>query len=122
GGPGGDDRLGSSLINSICSLWHKLFMLSIPVFLKVDQLKLGTSGHTLTVKVVGQTSVPQKPNAASSHLRPNRIAKCLVGDETASILFTARNDQVDLMKPGTTVKIDMFKGSMRLVVDKMGSC
>ncbi|CAN6853825.1 unnamed protein product [Brassica oleracea] len=94
-------------------------MLSIPVFVKVDQLKLGTSGHTLTVKVVGQTSVPQKPNAASSHLRPNRIAKCLVGDETASILFTARNDQVDLMKPGSTVKIDMFKGSMRLVVDKM---
>ena len=71
-------------------------MLSIPVFVKVDQLKLGTSGHTLTVKVVGQTSVPQKPNAASSHLRPNRIAKCLVGDETASILFTARNDQGEL--------------------------
>ncbi|CAH8365626.1 unnamed protein product [Eruca vesicaria subsp. sativa] len=97
-----------------------------PVFVKVDQLKPGTSGHTLTVKVVDQTSVPQKPNAAaSSHLRPNRISECLVGDETASILFTARNDQVDLMKPGATVnlrnaKIDMFKGSMRLAVDKWG--
>ncbi|KAJ0259818.1 hypothetical protein HA466_0061160 [Hirschfeldia incana] len=98
-----------------------------PVFVKVDQLKPGTSGHTLTVKVVSQTSVPQKPNAASSshHLRPNRISECLVGDETASILFTARNDQVDLMKPGATVnlrnaKIDMFKGSMRLAVDKWG--
>ncbi|KAF8108863.1 hypothetical protein N665_0104s0175 [Sinapis alba] len=96
-----------------------------PVFVKVDQLKPGTSGHTLTVKVVNQTSVPQKANAASSHLRPNRISECLVGDETASILFTARNDQVDLMKPGATVnlrnaKIDMFKGSMRLAVDKWG--
>ncbi|CAN6834559.1 unnamed protein product [Brassica oleracea] len=98
-----------------------------PVFVKVDQLKPGTSGHTLTVKVVSQTSVPQKPNAASSssHLRPNRISECLVGDETASILFTARNDQVELMKPGATVnlrnaKIDMFKGSMRLAVDKWG--
>ncbi|KAG2285626.1 hypothetical protein Bca52824_045230 [Brassica carinata] len=97
-----------------------------PVFVKVDQLKPGTSGHTLTVRVVNQTSVPQKPNAASSsHLRPNRISECLVGDETASILFTARNDQVDLMKPGATVnlrnaKIDMFKGSMRLAVDKWG--
>ncbi|KAJ4903543.1 hypothetical protein Rs2_17494 [Raphanus sativus] len=98
-----------------------------PVFVKVDHLKPGTSGHTLTVKVVDQTSVPQKPNAAaaSSHLRPNRISECLVGDETASILFTARNDQVDLMKPGATVnlrnaKIDMFKGSMRLAVDKWG--
>ncbi|ESQ51987.1 hypothetical protein EUTSA_v10017314mg [Eutrema salsugineum] len=96
-----------------------------PVFVKVDQLSPGTSGHTLTVKVVDQNSVPQKPGAASSHLRPARISECLVGDETACILFTARNDQVDLMKPGTTVnlrnaKIDMFKGSMRLAVDKWG--
>uniref|UniRef100_A0A1J3DIC7 Single-stranded DNA binding protein Ssb-like OB fold domain-containing protein n=1 Tax=Noccaea caerulescens TaxID=107243 RepID=A0A1J3DIC7_NOCCA len=97
-----------------------------PVFVKVDDLKPGTKGHTLTVKVVDQNSVPQKPGAASSsHLRPARISECLVGDETASILFTARNDQVDLMKPGTTVnlrnaKIDMFKGSMRLAVDKWG--
>ncbi|CDP00164.1 unnamed protein product [Coffea canephora] len=41
------------------------------------------------------------------------------------IIFTARNDQVDLMKEGTTVilrnaKIDMFKGSLRLAVDKWG--
>lgn len=54
-----------------------------------------------------------------------RISECLVGDETGSIVFTARNDQVDIMKPGNTVtlrnaKIDMFKGSMRLAVDKWG--
>ncbi|KFK24424.1 hypothetical protein AALP_AAs55026U000300 [Arabis alpina] len=98
-----------------------------PVFVKVDQLKPGTSGHTLTVKVVDQISVPPKTTATatSSHLRPARISECLVGDETATILFTARNDQVELMKPGATVnlrnaKIDMFKGSMRLAVDKWG--
>ncbi|XP_010469416.1 PREDICTED: uncharacterized protein At4g28440-like [Camelina sativa] len=100
-----------------------------PVFVKVDQLKPGTSGHTLTVKVVDQNSVTKKPTgggaSSSSHLRPARISECLVGDETACILFTARNDQVDLMKPGATVnirnaKIDMFKGSMRLAVDKWG--
>ncbi|KAI3713218.1 hypothetical protein L1987_71791 [Smallanthus sonchifolius] len=54
-----------------------------------------------------------------------RIAECLVGDETGTILFTARNSQVDLMKANGTVilrnaKIDMFKGSMRLAVDKWG--
>ncbi|CAN6482814.1 unnamed protein product [Victoria cruziana] len=54
-----------------------------------------------------------------------RIAECLVGDETGMIVFTARNEQVDLLKPNTTVilrnaKIDMFKGSMRLAVDKWG--
>ncbi|CAN6970128.1 unnamed protein product [Brassica rapa subsp. trilocularis] len=75
---------------------------------KVNQLKPGTSGHTLTVKVVDRYSV-------LSFIRPGRIAECLVGDETASIIFTARNDQVDLMKPGTTVnlrntKINMFHG------------
>ncbi|MQL86176.1 hypothetical protein Taro_018704 [Colocasia esculenta] len=96
-----------------------------PVFVKVDQLKPGTSGHTLTVKVVSSKMVLQKGRAASAHLRQTRIAECLVGDETGTIVFTARNDQVDLTTPGATVilrnaKIDMFKGSMRLAVDKWG--
>ncbi|KAL7174849.1 hypothetical protein ACSBR1_043825 [Camellia fascicularis] len=85
-----------------------------PVFVRVDQLKPGTNGHTLIVKLLSRGSVGQ-----------TRISECLVGDDTGSILFTARNDQVDLMKPGATVilrnaKIDMFKGSMRLAVDKWG--
>ncbi|KAJ0989383.1 hypothetical protein J5N97_007739 [Dioscorea zingiberensis] len=96
-----------------------------PVFVKVDQLKPGTNGHTLTVKVLSSKAVPQQSRPAPSQLRQARIAECLVGDETGTIVFTARNDQVDLMKPGTTVivrnaKIDMFKGSMRLAVDKWG--
>ncbi|KAG2687671.1 hypothetical protein I3843_09G063200 [Carya illinoinensis] len=96
-----------------------------PVFVKVDQLKPGTSGHTLIAKVLTSNKVLQKGRAASQHLRQTRIAECLIGDDTATILFTARNDQVDLMKPGATVilrnaKIDMFKGSMRLAVDKWG--
>ncbi|KAF5730698.1 hypothetical protein HS088_TW19G00293 [Tripterygium wilfordii] len=96
-----------------------------PVFTKVDQLKPGTTGHTLTVKVVSSNTVLQKGRSVSQHLRQTRISECLVGDETGTIIFTARNDQVDLMKPGATVilrnaKIDMFKGSMRLAVDKWG--
>ncbi|XP_078429068.1 uncharacterized protein At4g28440-like [Wolffia australiana] len=96
-----------------------------PVFVKVDQLKPGTSGHTLTVKVVSSNMVLQKGRASSSHLRGTRIAESVVGDETGTIIFTARNEQVDMMEPGNTVilrnaKIDMFKGSMRLAVDKWG--
>ncbi|KAK9268817.1 hypothetical protein L1049_000581 [Liquidambar formosana] len=96
-----------------------------PVFTKVDQLKPGTNGHTLTVKVLSSNTVLQKGRSVSQNLRNTRISECLVGDETGAIVFTARNDQVDLMKPGTTVilrnaKIDMFKGSMRLAVDKWG--
>ncbi|KAK9907854.1 hypothetical protein M0R45_014755 [Rubus argutus] len=96
-----------------------------PVFIKVGQLKPGTSGHTLVAKVISSNSVLQKGRSVSQHLRQTRISECLIGDETGTILFTARNDQVDLMKPDTTVilrnaKIDMFKGSMRLAVDKWG--
>ncbi|EEF50824.1 uncharacterized protein At4g28440 [Ricinus communis] len=98
-----------------------------PVFVKVDQLKPGTNGHTLIAKVLASDTVLHKgrATASSNRLRNTRIAECLIGDETGTILFTARNDQVDLMKPETTVilrnaKIDMFKGSMRLAVDKWG--
>ncbi|KAH7847829.1 hypothetical protein Vadar_030653 [Vaccinium darrowii] len=96
-----------------------------PVFTKVDQLRPGTSGHNLTVKVVSANMVLQKGRPDGPQVRQMRIAECLIGDETGTILFTARNDQVDLMKPDSTVilrnaKIDMFKGSMRLAVDKWG--
>ncbi|MCL7024191.1 hypothetical protein MKW94_009602 [Papaver nudicaule] len=95
------------------------------VFTKVDQLRPGTSGHTLTVKVVDAKMVLQKGRPDGPQMRQMRIAECLVGDETGMIVFTARNDQVVLMKEGSTVilrnaKIDMFKGSMRLAVDKWG--
>ncbi|KAL8249446.1 hypothetical protein R6Q59_006314 [Mikania micrantha] len=102
-----------------------------PVFVKVGDLKPGTNGHTLTVKVLSSKTILDKKSRNSSAFssRPGaantRIAECLIGDETGTILFTARNDQVDLMKAGSTViirnaKIDMFKGSMRLAVDKWG--
>ncbi|KAI3712078.1 hypothetical protein L1987_70627 [Smallanthus sonchifolius] len=98
-----------------------------PVFIKVCDLKPAAAGLTLVAKVLISEIVLQKGLAAppSPNVRNVRIAECLVGDETGCILFTARNDQVDLMKPGASViirngKIDMFKGSMRLAVDKWG--
>ena len=70
-----------------------------PVFTKVDQLRPGTNGHTLTVKVVSATPVPgrARPGATTTTASPRvpRIAECLVGDETGAIVFTARNDQGD---------------------------
>ncbi|KFK42725.1 ob-fold nucleic acid binding domain-containing protein [Arabis alpina] len=95
-----------------------------PVFVKVDQLKPGTKGHTLIVKVV--VSNPVKPAIhKNGPTRSPRIAECLIGDDTGCILFTARNDQVDIMKTGATIilrnaKIDMFKDTMRMAVDKWG--
>uniref|UniRef100_A0A2P2IZY7 Uncharacterized protein MANES_13G142800 n=1 Tax=Rhizophora mucronata TaxID=61149 RepID=A0A2P2IZY7_RHIMU len=102
-----------------------------PLFIKVEDLKPGTSGHNLIVKVVNSKAIPppkarRGPASLSQRpLRPSRINECLVGDETGTIIFTARNEQVDIVKAGTTIilrnaKIDMFKGSMRLAVDKWG--
>lgn len=70
-----------------------------PVFVKVDDLKPGTTGHTLVVKVVEANPVEtaQRPNRPRAVLprpaQPPRIAECLVGDETGTIIFTARNEQ-----------------------------
>ncbi|KAL6606417.1 hypothetical protein ACP70R_042070 [Stipagrostis hirtigluma subsp. patula] len=93
-----------------------------PVFTTVDQLRPQSHGHTLTARVLSARTVLDK---ASPALGRTRVAECLVGDHTGTILVTARNQQIDLLKPGTTVifrnaKIDMFKGTMRLAVDKWG--
>ncbi|XP_062233863.1 uncharacterized protein At4g28440-like [Phragmites australis] len=93
-----------------------------PVFTTIDQLRPQTHGHTLTARVLSARTVLDK---ASPHLGRTRVAECLVGDHTGTVLVTARNQQVDLVEPGTTVifrnaKIDMFKGTMRLAVDKWG--
>ncbi|TVU18444.1 hypothetical protein EJB05_34545, partial [Eragrostis curvula] len=82
-----------------------------PTFTKVDQLRPGTHGHNLIVKVVDSKMVMQRGGGPQSR-QQMRLAECLVGDETGII-------------PGATVelrnaKIDMFKGSMRLAVDKWG--
>jgi len=65
-----------------------------PVFTKVDQLKPGTNGHTLVAKVLSSNTVLQKGRPSSSHnIRPTLIAECLIGDDTGTIIFTARNEQ-----------------------------
>lgn len=64
-----------------------------PVFTKVDQLRPGTSGHTLTVKVVSLKMVMQKGRPDGLQGRQTRIAECLIGDDTGIVVFTARNEQ-----------------------------
>eukprot|EP00245_Coleochaete_scutata_P006515 TRINITY_DN20987_c0_g1_i1.p2 TRINITY_DN20987_c0_g1~~TRINITY_DN20987_c0_g1_i1.p2 ORF type:complete len:136 (-),score=28.54 TRINITY_DN20987_c0_g1_i1:796-1203(-) len=96
-----------------------------PVFVKIDSLRPGTAGHNLIVKVVSSKVVVQRARPDGSQVRQVRIAECIIGDETGVIVFTARNEQVDIAQPEETIilrnaKIDMYKGSMRLAVDKWG--
>jgi len=93
-----------------------------PVYTTVDQLKPGTHGHNIKLKVVNTSTVIEKTRSDGTK---TRIAECMVGDNTASITLTARNEQIDKVSPGRTIivrnaKIDMFKGFMRLAVDKWG--
>jgi len=92
------------------------------VFTTVDQLKPGTHGHNLILKVSNSNQVVEKTRTDNSKIR---IAECLVGDNTGAVILTARNEQIDHVQPGKTIivrnaKIDMFKGFMRLAVDKWG--
>ncbi|MCD7448563.1 hypothetical protein HAX54_044167 [Datura stramonium] len=99
-------------------------------FVKVDQLKPGTEGRNLIVKVLSTDVVVDKTQNTEqlshpymySQPRIKRVAESLVGDETGTIIFTARNEQVDLMEPGSILllygaKIQMYRGFMRLAVE-----
>jgi len=96
-------------------------------FTSLYHLRPDTTGHNLVVKVLDSKLVRSRPGGAGGRpgAPPARVAECLVGDESGVMLFTARNDQVDAMKAGSYVtlrnaKVDMFRGSMRLVVDQWG--
>ena len=74
--------------------------------MKVDALKPGTQGHNVVVKVVSSEDVLKKGQSKIPSLRKTRVSECLVGDETASILFTARNDQDLLNSSGGNSEIE----------------
>jgi replication factor A1 len=61
-----------------------------PVFTTVDKLRPQTHGHTLVARVITARTILDKP---SPHVGRSRLAECLVGDQTGTVLFTARNDQ-----------------------------
>ncbi|KAH0701103.1 hypothetical protein KY284_015318 [Solanum tuberosum] len=93
-------------------------------FVKVNQLKPGTEDINLIVKVLNTNVVVNKNQNTRQQFEPRitRVAESLVGDETGNIIFTARNEQVDLMEPGSILllygaKIQMYRGSMRVAVE-----
>lgn len=93
-----------------------------PVYIEVNQLQPGTRGHNIKAKVSEIRSVLERPRRDGSTLT---IAEVLIGDETGCVLFTARNEQIDIIKGAKEIilrncKVEMFKGFMRLAVDMWG--
>eukprot|EP01088_Endostelium_zonatum_P005548 TRINITY_DN17255_c0_g1_i1.p1 TRINITY_DN17255_c0_g1~~TRINITY_DN17255_c0_g1_i1.p1 ORF type:complete len:173 (-),score=60.91 TRINITY_DN17255_c0_g1_i1:439-933(-) len=108
-------------VNSPSSVSKKP-QLKKPVFIHVSDLEPGSHGHNLILKVVKTNMVVEKTRTDGQKVR---IAEAVVGDNTGCITLTARNAQVDVVQPGETIiarnaKIDMFRGYMRLAVDKWG--
>lgn len=99
-----------------------------PVLTKVNQLRPGTSGHTLTVKVVSSKMIMQKGRSDGPQVRQMRIAECLVGDETGMIVFTARNDQGKILLFNESLAMfyetnmfDVIIWSIKVLIELKGS-
>jgi len=92
------------------------------VFIKVADLEPDSHGHNLQVICADTKTVLDRPRFDGSRLR---IAEATIGDETGSVLFTARNEQIDCFTVGQSViirnaKVEMFRNHMRVAVDKWG--
>jgi len=93
-------------------------------FITVEELKPNSKNVNLKVKVVSKTEPREVVSKISGETL--RVAEALVGDETASILLTLWNEDIDNLKDGGIYQINngyvtLFKGSMRLNTGKYGS-
>lgn len=79
---------------------------AVPI--KVGELRPGTSGHDVTVKVLAHKTVVDRPRGDGSNLL---IAESVVGDDTGVIVFTARGKQVDALKEGAVLELRNAKVS-----------
>eukprot|EP01122_Echinamoeba_exundans_P000799 TRINITY_DN10731_c0_g1_i1.p1 TRINITY_DN10731_c0_g1~~TRINITY_DN10731_c0_g1_i1.p1 ORF type:complete len:175 (-),score=59.64 TRINITY_DN10731_c0_g1_i1:252-737(-) len=91
-------------------------------FVQVKQLGPTMTQLNLKVKVHVVRVIMDKTRIDGSRIR---VAEAIVGDSTGCVIATLRNEQIDAAQPGNLIevrngKIEMFKGYMRLVVDKWG--
>ena len=61
--------------------------------IRVAELRPGTSGHMVIVKVVNVKAVQQRGRSDIPQQRQMKLAECIVGDDTGVIIFVARNEQ-----------------------------
>ena len=91
-------------------------------WIKVTELAPESFNHNIVVFVQSVEVVAER----TTNFGNIRIGEIVVGDETGSVVISAKNEQIEILVPGTTVvvrngRIDMFDGRMRLRVDKRGT-
>lgn len=81
-----------------------------PVFTTVERLRPQSHGHTLTARVLSARIILDNPPPRA------RLAECLVGDNTGTVLFTARNQQGPLLSPPTSLFITVFNCNLSCIL------
>ncbi|KAJ8545460.1 hypothetical protein K7X08_018043 [Anisodus acutangulus] len=109
----------ATLSEAICLMGEKLKEAKIKDtgFVKVDQLEPGTKGVNLIVKILNTNVVVDKIRntrqqsllSYNRYSQPEitRLAESLVGDETRTIIFTSRNEQVTLSEEKSKLRRKM---------------
>ena len=92
--------------------------------IKVGELRTYSRRVNLVAKIMerGEEREVFSRSDGSSH----RVAEALVGDETASVMLTLWDDDIDRFEVGDVVQIsngyaNLFRGSLRLNIGRYGS-
>ena len=92
--------------------------------IKVGELRTYSRRVNLVAKIVekGEEREVFSRSDGSSH----RVAEALIGDETASVMLTLWDDDIDRFDVGDVVQIsngyaNLFRGSLRLNIGRYGS-
>jgi len=97
--------------------------LTKPTFSKVEDLSPASVGFNLIVKVGKIKPIMNRLNLDGNRLR---ISEAVIGDATACIILSLRNDQINVVAEGNSLilrnaKIDMVNnGYMRVAIDRWG--
>eukprot|EP01084_Bolivina_argentea_P285842 490243_1 len=99
------------------------YKLKNTVFSKVMDLSPASVGFNLIVKVGKIKPIMNRLNLDGTRLR---ISEAIIGDKTACIILSLRNDQIGMVDEGNCLilrnaKIDMVNnGYMRVAIDRWG--
>jgi len=90
-----------------------------PKFTKVKSINPDSTGVNVYLKVLSCDVVPEKEGATS------KLAEVRAGDDSGAVTLRVRDDQIETCKVGSSIvvqngTVQMFRGYIRLEVDKWG--
>jgi replication factor A1 len=98
-------------------------MVEMKQLIKIENLTPQHDKVFVLAKVVKKGEVRE---VSSRHGPPRRVSDTIIGDETATVVMSLWQEQVDVVKEGDVIYIDngyvsLFRGHMRLNIGKYGA-